>query len=60
MMLDIAAAREGFRHRLISDIGFIRSSKNLGDGLTKSQTALQDAVSTGLLFFRPEQWIIRN
>ncbi len=31
MMLDIAAVREGFRDRIISDIGFVRSSQNLAD-----------------------------
>lgn len=35
MMLDIAAAREGFRYKFISDIGFIRSSDNVPDRLTK-------------------------
>ncbi len=35
MMLDIAAAREGYRRRDISNIGFVRSSKNLAGGLTK-------------------------
>ena len=44
-MLDIAAAREGFRGKVISDIGFMRSSKNIADGLTKSmsQAALEAA-----------------
>ena len=61
-MLDIAAAREGFRDKIISDIGFICSSSNIADGLTKSmsQAALQAAVSTGMLSVKPEQWIIRN
>ena len=35
MMLDIAAAREGFRDEGISDIGFVRSANNIVDGLTK-------------------------
>ncbi len=35
MMLDIAAAREGYRRGDISNIHFVRSSKNLADGLTK-------------------------
>eukprot|EP00171_Calliarthron_tuberculosum_P016586 IDg16586t1 len=62
MMLDIAAAREGFRDKTISDIGFVRSASNLADGLTKpmSQAALQSVVSTGVLSLAPEQWIIRN
>eukprot|EP00171_Calliarthron_tuberculosum_P020652 IDg20652t1 len=48
LMLDIAAAREGFCNRIISDIGFVRSKANLADGLTKSmsQAALQRVVST--------------
>lgn len=36
LMLDVASAREGFRRMEISDIGFIRSSHNLADGLIKS------------------------
>ena len=35
LMLDIACAREGFRSREISDIGFVRSSENIADGLAK-------------------------
>lgn len=61
-MLDIAAAREGFRDRLISDIGLVRSGNNIADGLTKgmSQVALRHAVSTGYLHANPEQGIIRS
>ena len=61
-MLDIAAAREGFRDNVISDIGVVRSSQNIADGLARSvsQTALQHVVSSGLLAIRPEQWISRN
>lgn len=62
MMLDIAAAREVFRDRIISDTFFVRSSNNLANGLTKSmqQAALQLALRTGKIYARPEQWIIRN
>jgi len=62
MQLDIAAAREGFGTKVISDIGFIRSSKNLADGLTKSmsQAALQQVISSGRISIAPEQWIIRD
>ena len=61
-MLDIAAAREGFKEKVISDIGFVRSSRNLADGLTKamSQAALRQVVKSGFLEVRPEQWIIRK
>eukprot|EP00737_Agarophyton_chilense_P000247 gb/GEZJ01000282.1/.p1 GENE.gb/GEZJ01000282.1/~~gb/GEZJ01000282.1/.p1 ORF type:complete len:768 (+),score=79.54 gb/GEZJ01000282.1/:1785-4088(+) len=62
MMLDIAAARQGFKDKIISDIGFVRSSQNVADGLTKSmaQAALHRIVATGKLNVNPEQWIIRN
>lgn len=61
-MLDIAAARERFRYKVISDIGFVRSLHNLAEGLTKpmNKTALRSAVSAGILAVTPEQWIIRN
>lgn len=38
IMLDIAAAREGFCDKTISDIGFVRSNHNIADGLTKSMS----------------------
>ena len=62
MMLEIAAAREGFRDKVISDIGFVRSSLNTADGLTKAmqQGFLQKVPMTGRLDVMPEQWIIRN
>lgn len=62
MMLDIAAAREGFRDRVILDIGFVRSNDNLADGLTKpmQQAALQRVLKSGNLQTRAEQWVIRN
>lgn len=61
-MLDIAAAREAFQDQTISNIGFVRSSKNIADGLTKpmQQATLRDAVSEGVLSVEPEQWIIRS
>ena len=61
-MLDIAAAREGFRDRVISDIGFVRSHDNVADGLTKqmSQAVLKNVISSGTLAVRPVQWIVRS
>lgn len=61
-MIDIAAAREGFRDMEISDIGFIRSAHNIADGLTKkmSRQALQNVLKTSSLTFECEQWIIRQ
>lgn len=62
MMLDISAAREGFKDKNISDIGFVRSSQNIADGFTKSmsQASIRQVVATGYLNFTPEQWLIRN
>lgn len=62
LMLDIAAAREGFRDKIISDIVFVRTNQNIADGLTKPklQAALQRVLSSGILSSKPEQWIIRN
>ena len=49
MMLDIAAAREGFRDKVISNICFVRSSSKIADGLTKvmQQSSLQKVLMTG-------------
>lgn len=62
MMLDIAAAREGFKNKTISDIGFVRSSKNIADGLTKhmSQAVLRQIIDSSMLDIQPEQWIVRK
>ena len=62
MMIDIATARKVFRDEVISDIGFIKSSKNLADGLTKSmrQASLREVITTGVLNVRPEQWIVKS
>lgn len=61
-MLDIGAARECFHDKVISDIAFIRGSKNISERLLKTiyQATLQDAVSCGLPSAHSEQWIIRN
>lgn len=61
-MLDIAASREAFRDKIISDIGFVRSNKNVADGLTKemNQTALRTVLQSGKLSISPDQWIIRG
>lgn len=62
MMLDIAAAKEGFKNKTISDIGFVWSSQNIADGLTKSmgQADLRQVIATGYLNIMPDQWIICN
>jgi len=61
-MIHIAAAREGFRDKVISDIGLVRTNNNIADSLTKGmcQAALQNILKTGKLIITPVQWIIRN
>ena len=62
MMIDIAAAREGFKNKLISDFGFVRTNHMLADGLTKSmsQVALQEVLCTAKYRAKVEQWIVRD
>ncbi len=62
MMLDINAAREGYRRRDITNIGFVRSSMNIADGLTKvmNQAAFFDLPKSRQLVVASEKWIIRN
>lgn len=62
LMLDIAAAREGFRKHEISDIGLVRSEDNIADGLTKAmkQGALRGVVNSGRLVPKVAQWIVRT
>ena len=60
--LDIHTARQAYQSREISNIGFVRSSDNLADGLTKAkmQKALFNLLQTAS--HRPvcEQWILRD
>ena len=51
LMLDIAAAKEAFGKKEISDIGFVRSNDNTVDGFTKMihQTAFMDVLRAGKL-----------
>ena len=62
MMLDIAVAQEGCMPKTVSDIGFVRSSQNIADELTKSMTqaAIHNGIATGYFNVIPEQWIIRK
>lgn len=61
LMLDTAAAREGYRISAVSDIGLVPSEGNLADGLTKpmSQAALLSVISSGHHTPNPSQWILR-
>lgn len=61
MMIDISAAREEIKNKTISDIGVVRSSHNIADGLTISmaQATLSELIGTRCLIVTSEQWITR-
>ena len=61
IMLDIHAAREAYKAREISSIGFVRSSANLADRLTKlkMQKRLFDMLKKGTHIVQCEQWTLR-
>ena len=62
LMLDVYAARQGYKQQDISNIGFVRSNQNISDRLTTSmnQEALRNAITSGKLSIEVEQWIIRK
>lgn len=59
-MFNMEAERESFRHEVIYDISFVRSSQNFADGLTISMSkfALCDDLYSVTLLVAPEQWIL--
>lgn len=61
-MLDIAAARERFTDKKISDIGVVSTAQNVADGLTKSMSEglLRQAMRSGFFHVRTEQCILRS
>ena len=62
LMLDVAAAREGFKVGDISNIGLVRSERNIADGLTKhmAQATLRNLIEFGIHVPEPVQWIITS
>lgn len=53
LILDIECAREGFKKGKITDIGLIRSSDNLADGLAKSmaQSKFSSVLASTKLYY---------
>lgn len=62
LMLDVAAAREGFKTQDISNIGLVKSEHNVADGLTKemTQATIRSILQLGMHKPKPVQWIIRH
>lgn len=54
MMLDVAAEREKFQHKVSSNLRFFRRSNNFSDGLTKYMSqALIRKVITAVSTYAP-------
>jgi hypothetical protein len=60
-MIDVAIAREAFRSKELSDVGYIPSECNPADALTKAKTssALQKLVKANTLDLAEARWILR-
>lgn len=61
-MIDIAAAREAYNRKEISNVGLVKSANHLADGLTKPGfcMSLDDILRTSVDRHPVEQWIIRT
>ena len=62
IMLDTHATRSAYQMKEFSNIGFVRSSDNVADGLTKPkvQMAIFDILRTGRHNVNCEKWILRG
>ena len=62
IMLDVYSARHEYRAREIKNIGFVRSSHNIADELTKPKVkaALYKLLKTAYHELKVEHWIIRS
>lgn len=62
MMLDIFTAREGFKDKVISDIGFTRGSTKIADVITKgmAKASLRTVIAAGRLQVHLERRIMRK
>jgi hypothetical protein len=59
LMIDVSATRQAYEHHEISDVGFIRTSNNPADALTKREynAALKDILTTGRLDLPIEPYV---
>lgn len=60
IMLPIAATRETFSQKVILDIGFVGSNKNIADILTKemNQSKVKKVLNNGCIPVEPEQRVL--
>jgi len=61
LLIDVAAAREAYNRREISNVGLVMSDNNIADSLTKVKPsgALEPLLATGVDRTPVEQWVIR-
>jgi len=61
LIIDIAAAREAYDRRELSNVGLVASANNPADGLTKveARPALDALLLTGSNHASVEQWVVR-
>ena len=61
-MLDVYAARQGYKEQCISNIGFVQTKHNVAYALTKTmnQEAPRYVITTWQLSVKVQQWIIRK
>lgn len=59
LMIDVRAAREAFENGEISNIGWIGSTENATDGLTKLKqcVAVETLLASGIINTQVKQWI---
>lgn len=62
LMVDVRAAREAYHKVEIGDVGWIRSTENLVDGLKKFAKckALTACLESRIITTSVEQWVIRG
>jgi len=60
-LIDVAAAREAYGRRELSNVGLVASANNPADGLTKVKAcpALDALLLTGSNHASVEQWVVR-
>jgi len=61
LLIDVAAAREAYGQRELSNVGLVASENNPADGLTKVKAcpALDSLLLTGRNHAAVEQWVVR-
>ena len=62
LMIDLAASKEAFNKKEITDLGLVRTNFMLADCFTKvmKPTQLVDAMKSGFLEHEIENWIVRS